>query len=304
MILCAVILPWQSRTRCRTVWDKEAKRSAFSRKCWGSFGAPNDREIGGVILQEFLYRYISFESFVGMVQSKALTFVLPELWDDPKECAPFEQLLYSTDNLYERIFLIAVYNKTYSQCWTRVSESDAMWRIYSYNNRALQIKVSEKKLCLLPDIRLVPVIYSDQIEINETKNIDKFLRSLAIKRRAFQHEDEIRLIKHYKFLDDDDFEKHVKAFLAVSEHPQMVEIIESLFPGLPPKEQIESIANLLNTGKSRKVAIDISYESIPDFIDGVLVHPLAPDWYVKIVAEYCKRNALPFDGQSTLYCRA
>lgn len=255
-------------------------------------------------MQAFLYRYISFESFVGMVQNKALSFVLPELWDDPKECAPFEQLLLSTDNLYERIFLASVYNKTYCQCWTRVSESDAMWRIYSYNNRAIQIKVSEEKLCLLPDVKLVPVVYSDQIELNETKEVDKFLRSLAIKRRAFQHEDEIRLIKHYKFLDDDDIEKHVKAFLAVSEHPQMVELIENLFPGLSPKEQINNIGELLNTGKNKKVTLEVSYESIPDFIGGVLVHPLAPDWYVKIVEEYCKRNSLPFDGQSTLYCRA
>ena len=252
-------------------------------------------------MREYLYRYISFESFVGMVQSKALTFVLPELWDDPKECAPFEQLLSSRNSVYERIFLIALYNKTYSQCWTRVSESDAMWRIYSYNNRAIQIKVSEEKLRLLPDVKLVPVIYSDKIEINEAENIDKFLRSLAIKRRAFQHEDEIRLIKHYKFLDDNDIEKHVKAFLAANEHPQMLEIIESLFPGLPPKEQIEGIGSILNTGKNRKVTSDISYESIPDFLDGVLVHPLAPDWYISIVQEYCIRNSLPFDGKSKLY---
>ena len=30
-------------------------------------------------MSEYLYRYISFESFVGLVQNKALTFVLPKL---------------------------------------------------------------------------------------------------------------------------------------------------------------------------------------------------------------------------------
>lgn len=252
-------------------------------------------------MQTCLYRYISFEQFVGMVQNKALTFVLPELWEDPKECAPFEQLLLSMDNIYERILFAAMHNKTYCQCWTRASESDALWRIYSYNNRAIQIKASEEKIRQLPDVKLVPVIYADVFELGEEEGVDKYLRSLAIKRRAFQHEDEVRLIKHYEYLDTDDFEKHVKAFLAVSEHPQMVEIIESLFPGLEPEEQIEKIASLLNTGKSRKATLDISYGSIPEFIDGVLVHPLAPNWYVDIVAEYCRRNSLPFHGKSSLY---
>lgn len=41
-------------------------------------------------MEEYLYRYISFDAFVGMIQSQSLTFVLPELWDDPKECASFK----------------------------------------------------------------------------------------------------------------------------------------------------------------------------------------------------------------------
>ena len=47
-------------------------------------------------MQGYLYRYIPFETLVGMVQSKSLTFVLPELWDDPKECVIFK---YYVENL-------------------------------------------------------------------------------------------------------------------------------------------------------------------------------------------------------------
>ena len=36
-------------------------------------------------MAQYLYRYISFETFVGMVQKQALTFVLPKVWDD---CCP------------------------------------------------------------------------------------------------------------------------------------------------------------------------------------------------------------------------
>ena len=46
---------------------------------------------------EFLYRYISFESFVGMVQKNALTFVLPSIWEDPQEIIPFIQFVDRID---------------------------------------------------------------------------------------------------------------------------------------------------------------------------------------------------------------
>ena len=88
----------------------------------------------------FLYRYISFETFVGMVQKNALTFVLPSVWDDPQEDFPFVRLINQKKSAVEMAFLIAIHNKTYAQSWSELSESDAMWRIYAYNNRAVRIK--------------------------------------------------------------------------------------------------------------------------------------------------------------------
>ena len=64
-------------------------------------------------MQEYLYRYISFETFVGMIQSKSLTFVLPELWDDPKECVSFKHYVKQQDNIYEKLMLWSVYYKTF-----------------------------------------------------------------------------------------------------------------------------------------------------------------------------------------------
>ena len=63
-----------------------------------------------------LYRYVSFESFVGMIQQRSLTFVLPELWIDPKESAPFQHLAESCNNLFEQLMLYAIHLKTYCQC--------------------------------------------------------------------------------------------------------------------------------------------------------------------------------------------
>ena len=252
-------------------------------------------------MSEYLYRYISFESFVGLVQNKALTFVLPELWDDPKEGVPFFKFLNSIEDDFEKIMYYSIYHKTFGQCWTKLSESDAMWRIYSYNNRAVQIKVDTDKLLLLKDVRIVPVEYTDSYIVDSSKKMESFYKSLAIKRVAFQHENEVRLIVNYKFKSDDDFENHAKAVLSIFQHPQGKELLESLYPGMQIEKQVEEAAKMLNVGKDRQNTLDVSFGNIPDCIAGVKVHPMAPDWYVDVVNEYCNRNGIAFDGKSLLY---
>lgn len=252
-------------------------------------------------MDEYLYRYISFESFVGMIQSQSLTFVLPELWDDPKESAPFYELLSTTEAAVERIMLYSIYNKTFGQCWTRLSESDAMWRIYSYNNRAVKIKVAVSNLELLPDIKIIPVEYGDRIKIDPNKGTESFYRALAFKRLAFQHESEVRLIKNYKFTSEEDFDTHIKAVLALSEHEDKLEIIDSMYPDLSFEDKVREIIRLLNVGNNRTETIEVTFKEIPQFFAGISVHPMAPEWYVNIVGEYCARNDLPFEGKSMLY---
>ena len=251
---------------------------------------------------EFLYRYISFESFVGMVQKNALTFVLPQLWDDPQENSPFVQFVDKMESDLERAFFVAMHNKIYAQSWSELSESDAMWRIYAYNNRAVRIKVSKSKLELLDEVKAVPVTYADKAFECEKIDTDAFYSSLAYKRTAFSHEQEVRLIKGFKYRDDQDIELHIKALMVVHEHPQHIEVIESVFPGMEFEEKLVELIKLLNLGKYSKKTCDISYSHIPGFVEGVLVHPMAPDWYIEVVQEYCKQNNIPFEGKSTLYC--
>lgn len=251
-------------------------------------------------MSRFIYRYISFESFVGMIQSQALTFVLPEVWDDPHENKPFIQFLESKENIYERMLFVACFYKTYGQCWTQLAESDAMWRIYSYNNRAIRIKVTEEKIQQLINVHMLPVNYTDAPFKPKNKEFD-YLASISQKRIAFEHEKEIRLINYYRFSSDEDFEKHIKALMVANHHPQQSAIIDSLFPNLSLEKQVEKICELLNIGINKQRVKDISFEHIPEFIGGVMVHPQAPQWYVAVVQEFCKRNNIPFDGKSMLY---
>ena len=250
-----------------------------------------------------LYRYISFETFVGMVQNSSLTFVLPALWEDPKEDVPFLQLLDQKESAAETALLIATHNKTYAQSWSELAESDAMWRIYSYNNRALRIKVNKKKLSLLDSVYTIPVKYSDEPFKCEGNDMEMLLSSLAYKRTTFCHEKEIRLVSTHKFEDKQDVEMHIKAICIQHKHPDRLKILESMFPELEIEEKMDKIIELLNRGDKRRETKEISYAHIPDFIDGVMVHPLAPEWYVEIVKEFCKRNNICFEGKSKLYIK-
>ncbi len=250
---------------------------------------------------DFLYRYISFETFVGMVQKNALTFVLPSVWDDPQEAAPFFEYAKKINSGIEYALQVAVYNKIYAQCWTELSESDAMWRIYSYNNRAIRIKIERDVIQQLDNVEAVPVVYSDDSFARKETDEQTYLSSLAYKRSAFSHEREVRLINRYKYRDNDDAEQHVKALWFVYNEDERRKIIESVFPGMETKEKVKKLFELLNMGKECQTTKDISYSHIQGFLKGVLVHPLAPGWYVEIVKEFCNRNDIPFEGKSELY---
>lgn len=250
---------------------------------------------------KFLYRYISFETFVGMVQKQALTFVLPSTWEDSQEESPFHQLISKRKTAVEMAFFVASHNKTYAQCWSELAESDAMWRIYAYNNRALRIKVKTDKITQLDNVQAISVTYSDSPFDCEKFDETALLSSLAYKRTAFVHEKEIRLIHLYKYKDLKDAEQHINAVLIQHGHSADIKMLDDMFPDMKSEEKIENLLKLLNFGNSRTETKDISYSHIPNFIEGVMAHPLAPEWYVEVVQEFCKRNNIPFEGKSKLY---
>lgn len=252
-------------------------------------------------MDEYLYRYVSFETFVGMVQSKALTFVLPELWEDPKECASFIHHVTHLNNVYEQLMLWSMYHKTFCQCWTILAESDAMWRIYSHNNRSLRISVKRDNISLLDNVKAIEIEYSDDFDCKFEHGVGGYLKTLSRKRTAFEHEKEIRLIKHYRFAGEDDLKQHIYAYLAISGHPDRHEVLEKNFPGESLEEKIQAVVQTLNIGNEAKQFINVSFAHINGFIDNVLVHPFAPEWYADIVREFCTNNEIRFAGKSNLY---
>lgn len=107
-----------------------------------------------------------------------------------------------------------VRNRMYGQCWTLEGASDAMWRIYSSDRNSVRIRTTINHLldsicsatvdrvsgehCVgkveyLRDgelIRRARKTFTPYGEIT----FEKLFSSLLLKRRAFKHEDEVRLI--------------------------------------------------------------------------------------------------------------
>ena len=66
--------------------------------------------------------------------------------------------------------------------------------------------------------------YSDDLNIEPKRGMEAYLSAISRKRVAFDHEKEVRLVKHYKFMGEEDLEKHIKALLAINDHPPQKKI--------------------------------------------------------------------------------
>lgn len=247
-----------------------------------------------------IYKYMSFPSFIDMVQRKALHFVLTSEWEDTMENGFVYEWSKNLSEPMNRYMSLILVSRAYAQSWTYLEESDAMWRIYGYNNQSLRIRVDISSIDRLEGVKLLPVEYSDKLipySLTEMSHSEILLRYIAQKRTAFKHEQEVRLIYVDK-INPDKVEptiRNVYYFLR-GKYGNMDGVDVSKINLEELKEYVE-YSNICEERKSYKV----SFAHISDFIKGVMVHPLAPDWYVDTVKTYCEINKIPFDGKSKLY---
>lgn len=251
-------------------------------------------------MNEYLYRYISFEMLVDMVQTQSLNFVLPSVWEDTQENS-FLHSYYNSLSDYSRQIAFAFEQITYAQSWTMLSESDAMWRIYDYNSKSLRLKIRYSDAEKLNNTYVVPVVYENkQIDYqNSNEDIPSIMRKLiAQKRIAFKHEEEVRLI----YVEKRTVDEILTAIKALSIIHEVYDASSKI--SLPDYDICKSIitegTEKFNLNQSRKNQ-KVSFADIPTFIQGILVNPHAPEWYVQTVKKYCEINNIPFEGKSKLY---
>ncbi len=246
-----------------------------------------------------LYRFISFEAFVYMILKKSLTFVHPSVWADPYEMEALNRFALTSNNTYKSIDKLAKFILTfqfYCQSWTRLPESDALWRIYSHNDSAVRIEIDESNIESLNDIVLKDVKYVDSLDSINFNSIDIY-EAASIKRDAFVHENEVRLINHYKYKNEADFKNKAKSFMALYSK-------DSKFRESIDLENIESFVDFavedMNLNLKNKTK-DFSYGHINNFIESVMLTPFAPDWVDSTVKFFCRRYKINYIGKSSLY---
>ena len=171
-----------------------------------------------------IYRYLPLKYIKQLLEKHVLYFNNVLNWEDPYENFLFKQnVVTETGTLFRINKFCPVY---FGQCWTTLSESDAMWRIYSVkmddlklgvrklDDVAIKIKIESESMenCIRDkfhfskgyEVKCGSVNYTESEEIldavkyayhMEFSNIQNmFLTSLFIKREAFKHEQEYRFV--------------------------------------------------------------------------------------------------------------
>lgn len=158
-----------------------------------------------------IYRIMSYDRFLEMFDSCKNTLVKPKLWEDTFENFTLKSKLRYPDGSEIEL---DTYERLYGQCWTTSKASDAMWRIYSPDKRSVRVRTTIDKLLTSISIANVDTAMTEQcigkvkyqseskityqakqaFSSNGQMTFGNLFRSLLVKRKAFSHEKEIRLI--------------------------------------------------------------------------------------------------------------
>lgn len=166
-------------------------------------------------LDILVHRTFSFDRFVDLLRSRENGLVSPGLWDDPFENFLLAHTLVRTPD-GELGTLEPLAADWYGQCWTATADSDAMWRIYSATHTGIKATARLGDLLdgLAVSTHLTPRLqaFAGRVEYHDQQAIaahmssltftdlalggtnDRFAELLCVKREAFAHEDEIRLL--------------------------------------------------------------------------------------------------------------
>jgi hypothetical protein len=154
-----------------------------------------------------VYRIMTLSRLFDMFDQRANVLVKPFKWDDPFEnfIAHLKGKL-PTGELVE----FAPRYDFYGQCWTITGGTDAMWRIYSGDKKSVRIKVRIARLyeqlysTAIGPAFIGKVRYLREVQLREwikrlvrradRPDITLLAKTFLVKRPAFAHENEVRLL--------------------------------------------------------------------------------------------------------------
>lgn len=301
-----------------------------------------------------LYHFIPFSELVDICESPGqLILKSPRLWDDNYEGYFYRKLMdeKSMPEMFEKtnalikdsdldidgflkinitttkqksiltmLLFSAFYYLIFYISWSKKKESDALWRIYNYNNRSLRISTKLSNFEKIKFLHFHEVEYKthsclkkmlDDILVrnhNDDKISLKLFMPFCIKRKAFHHENEVRM-----FYFHDEFPT-VPILNLIETEKHNAEDLNSIIKGIDTcfdkndcfitsnyKKILDIYLSPFKGENTTCINLNKYNLTSKDIVDDVMVHPLAPDYYVEIVEKYCKRFDLKFLDKSKLY---
>lgn len=158
--------------------------------------------------KQYIYRIISFDHLVEWFETKRFPLLSPKKWEDPFEKYLMEKIFPDNVRLkYENGLM-------YGLCFSRDGISDALWRIYSQNQFGIRIKTTPELLANVISTASpldIGRTYIGLVNYYTTKDLiakAKLIRKrvvedmdtqavaeiMLLKRKAFSHEKEIRVL--------------------------------------------------------------------------------------------------------------
>lgn len=290
-------------------------------------------------MSEDIYKIISFPAFVNLVTMKEEIFVHPLKWEDTHEglyytvlnrqdkCGELlHKLFQHYEDLYTTLlnfFKVIIFPAfTYAQCWSTLSESDALWRIYSYEKNSVQIHTTVEDLRNLLEtngLTSQSKVTIDNVKYDLKGNIDEmfdYLQDILLnkreisdpffhKRPAFEHEKEKRVII-YENKSANTFIDFGQLFISYYVQKECPKLEDATIDNL-----VSAFNTFLSNGYPQKTDKHFGYDvyhsmSVPianlsKYIKSVKLNPFAPDWIDKLMGRLCTQNGLIYEGRSNLY---
>ena len=263
-----------------------------------------------------IFRIVPFATFVSWVQSDSLLCTNILNFEDPYEFPirhskypPFKALIKDNKSAKAKNFFVS--------CWSGTFDSDAMWRIYSPDKHSMCVCTTVKKLKSALEKTYMEygkgiqghfskVIYRTNAEIENIDNVtfqELFRGELAeahsiywpglLKRKAFNHEDEIRLVIYAPDIETFDPLEHQEDEL----FNQLLEKVMNT-EKITKYEAISFIKNfkLLNS-RGDFVLPNVKCDQ---YIDKVIVDSRAEDWFFETAQDFSETHGIKCE-QSNLY---
>jgi hypothetical protein len=173
----------------------------------------NAINFGSISLDKPIFRIIPKRRLIELFKSQTNVLVKPSLWKDPYENYVLNGKFQLPNG---SVIDPPMRNSFFAQCWSLKSQSEALWRLYSETNRkdGVQIRTTIGRLYQSIHSQLYPEkvdrIFIGKVDYKTIASINDYAsagflnsavfsgrnwaKTLLFKRKAFTHEQEIRLL--------------------------------------------------------------------------------------------------------------